>query len=81
MTHPGLDVEMEGTRLVKLRYRGRWMRVLKIVDAWVDQSRWWSAEERRDCARVIVDGGGSSPALTLDIYRRDDVWHLVRVHD
>lgn len=81
MTYPRVEVEMRGHRPHRIKYRGRWLRFVAVVDAWVDQHRWWATEERRDCVRAVVGGTGASPPLTLDLFRRKGDWFLVRVHD
>ncbi len=70
-----IDVEPAAGRPRHIRWRRHRYAVEEVVDFWVWQGRWWSAEERRDYLQLSTDGG------TLEIFRRDGRWMLSRIHD
>jgi hypothetical protein len=38
------------------RWRGRWRRVERVVDAWREAGRWWLGEPSADLVRVEAGG-------------------------
>ncbi len=70
-----VHVEMDGARLVRLRYGRSIHEVERLVEAWVVEGRWWGEAERREYVRVLTD------RATLELYRTGGAWRLSRVID
>lgn len=70
-----VHVELAGRRPTRIHRRGVIFRVQEIIDWWVVQGRWWSAEERRVHFRLLTDRG------MMELYRRGDSWTLYRLFD
>lgn len=88
--HEPIDVTVGDDGLPRsLRWRRRVWCVLRILDRWVLQSRWWAREERRDY--LLLQAGDDdtrasaheADSCILEIYRRrqagHDAWILARI--
>ena len=59
----------------RLRLKGQWVPVERLITAWVIQGVWWSDEVRREYLRVLTSIG------VVEVYREGDHWWLSRVLD
>ncbi len=71
-----IEVRTRGNRPHIIRWRRRLLDVRQVLDFWVIEGRWWSAEERRVYFRVSTSTGA-----VMDIYRRDNEWYLASLVD
>jgi hypothetical protein len=58
-----------------IRWRGQRYNVVKMLDFWVAEGKWWSGGERRNYLLLITD------RATLEIFQAREAWYLSRVYD
>ena len=71
-------VEVEPARGMPraIHWRGQRYNIVKMLDFWVAEGKWWSGGgERRNYLLLITDRG------TLEIFQARDVWYLSRMYD
>ena len=61
------------------RWRGREYPVLEVVDRWVLQSGWWTANEERRDYLLVEARGMDGAAVNVEIFARGEEWVMVRV--
>lgn len=75
MTPIPIEVAPSSGRPERVRVRGRWHRVRRVVDGWVVRSRWWGEEETRLYVRLETTGA------VIEVYRVGGAWRLARILD
>ena len=58
-----------------IQWRQKCFQVMKLLDYWVAEGKWWSGGERRNYLLLITNRG------TLEIFQYRDDWYLSRVYD
>jgi hypothetical protein len=87
--HEPIDVTIGDDGLPRrLRWRRHAWRVLRVLDRWVLQTRWWSRQERRDylLLQATAYDEAELDSCVLEVYlrrlgssRSQDVWILARI--
>jgi hypothetical protein len=79
--HEPIQVELgdNGTP-TSYRWRDRVWPVLRVLDKWVLQSKWWTKEGEEKRAYLLVEArAGDGSACAVEIYLGGDGWKLARV--
>jgi hypothetical protein len=70
-----VDVETDGGKPRKIRWRRTVFTVEQILDGWIAQGKWWRREEKRIYLRLLTDRG------IIEVFRIGERWKLSRLFD
>ncbi len=70
-----VDVEEDGGKPKRVRWRKKVFVVERILDGWIAQGKWWRREEKRVYLRLLTDRG------VIEVFRIGETWKLSRLFD
>jgi len=78
LIHRPLEVMEFKGHPAKVRWQGRWVQVITILDRWYDAGKWWEGEPPWLFFRILLEGN-----RIWEIFFDQDrtCWNLYKIYD